>query len=218
MQQNHGLLIKLLDDEFTVHFSISFFVEFGKFMFSNDPLLRVLDRMGCGAIIVDGSGQFLLSNNVSETIISEYVEYEVSNESKLREGFKLLLSGSGHRFRIDSESWAVIPRKNRKPIAIYSIPLGNESDPYENSVVIIIDMEKTQGPSVEVLQRIFNLSPAEASIALLILEGKTPLEIASFKRLSQWTIRTQLAAIYNKTKTRRQSELVTLLLRISILP
>lgn len=187
-------------------------------MFSNDPLLRVLDRMGCGAIIVDGSGQFISFNNLSETIINEYVKYKASDEINLREGFKLLLSSSGNRFRVDSESWAVIARKDRKPIAIYSIPLGNEPDPYESSVVIIIDMEKAQGPSVEVLQRIFNLSLAEAKIALLILEGKTPLEIANFKGLSQWTIRTQLAAIYNKTKTRRQSELVTLLLRISILP
>ncbi|WP_081612766.1 helix-turn-helix transcriptional regulator [Methylobacterium sp. 88A] len=187
-------------------------------MLLDDPLLRILGRIGCGAISVDGAGHIIEWNMLSQIIIGEFIGTVISTEIELRDGLKELMNNSNHRFRIESESWVVIPRKGKKSIALYSIPTGKYKDEYVNAVIVILDMERTKGPKLEVLQKTFNLTLTEAKISLLIIEGKTPNEIASLRNISLWTIRTQLASIYNKTKTRRQAELVSLLLKVSILP
>lgn len=187
-------------------------------MTMNAPLLRILGRIGCGAVSVDGAGQLTGSNRLSEIIVGEFVGADIGTEIELRDGLKDLIASSNQRFRIDSESWIIVARKNRKSLVLYSIPTGNQKDEYESAVIIIVDMEKTPELNAEVLQRNFNLTLAEYQISLLIIDGKTPTEISKIRNISLWTIRTQLASIYSKTKTRRQSELVSLLLRLSILP
>ncbi|UUM29099.1 helix-turn-helix transcriptional regulator [Acinetobacter colistiniresistens] len=64
------------------------------------------------------------------------------------------------------------------------------------------------------LHAAFNLSPAEARVALLLLEGDLPKEIATKHQVHLDTIRKQLQSIYKKTSTSRQAELVKLLLNI----
>ncbi len=58
------------------------------------------------------------------------------------------------------------------------------------------------------LQQIFGLTPAEARLARLILEGRSPGDAAIQLRLSVSTIRTQLSAVLKKTGAQRQSDLV----------
>lgn len=67
---------------------------------------------------------------------------------------------------------------------------------------------------VHLLHTAFNLSPAEARVALLLLEGDLPKEIATKHQVHLDTIRKQLQSIYKKTSTSRQAELVKLLLNI----
>ncbi len=58
------------------------------------------------------------------------------------------------------------------------------------------------------LQQIFGLTPAEARLARLILEGRSPGDAAIQLQLSVSTIRTQLSAVLKKTGAQRQSDLV----------
>jgi DNA-binding CsgD family transcriptional regulator len=61
----------------------------------------------------------------------------------------------------------------------------------------------------------FDLTPAEAKLAVALVEGGNLRGIASVQRLSLETVRAQLKAIFVKTETHRQSELVALLLRVT---
>jgi DNA-binding CsgD family transcriptional regulator len=61
------------------------------------------------------------------------------------------------------------------------------------------------------LMRIFSLTPAEARLAALMVEGKS-LEAAAEKlAVKRETARNQLKAIFAKTETNRQGQLVALL-------
>jgi DNA-binding CsgD family transcriptional regulator len=51
-----------------------------------------------------------------------------------------------------------------------------------------------------------------------MLDGRSPTEIAGMLNLSKNTLKSQLASIYGKTGTSRQSQLVRLLLQISFDP
>ncbi len=65
-----------------------------------------------------------------------------------------------------------------------------------------------------VLAAAFDLSPAECRIALLLAEGLTQKEIAAHVGVQHDTVRKQLQSIFQKTATRRQPDLLRLLLNL----
>lgn len=66
----------------------------------------------------------------------------------------------------------------------------------------------------KVLAAAFDLSPAECRIALLLAEGLALKEIAAQVGVQHDTVRKQLQSIFQKTATRRQPELLRLLLNL----
>src|SRR5947208_2110656 len=66
--------------------------------------------------------------------------------------------------------------------------------------------------SIDRLRSHFGLTPAEARLALHLVTGETLRSAAAKLSISYETARTQLKNIFNKTKTRRQAELVILIL------
>lgn len=64
------------------------------------------------------------------------------------------------------------------------------------------------------LNAAFGLTPAESRVALSLLDGLLPKEIAQNYQVNLDTIRKQMSAIYRKTATNRQSDLVKLLLNM----
>lgn len=65
------------------------------------------------------------------------------------------------------------------------------------------------------LRELYGLSATEARIAAAIALGQTVEEIAAAKGVKEVTLRTQLRAVFQKTGTRRQAELVRLALAAS---
>ena len=70
-------------------------------------------------------------------------------------------------------------------------------------------------PSLKRLQELFDLTAAEARLAQLIACGDSVEEVAQTLCIKMTTARTQLAAIFAKTDTRRQAKLVAILSRIA---
>jgi DNA-binding CsgD family transcriptional regulator len=66
-----------------------------------------------------------------------------------------------------------------------------------------------------VLERLFELTPAEARLAWLVGAGCGLTEAAERLGVSPHTARTQLKCVFAKTATGRQSQLVRLLKRIA---
>ena len=64
------------------------------------------------------------------------------------------------------------------------------------------------------LYAVFGLTPAECRIATLLAEGLSLKQIADAQGTQHETVRKQLRAIYQKTSTNRQPELVRLLLHL----
>jgi hypothetical protein len=61
-------------------------------------------------------------------------------------------------------------------------------------------------------------NPFRDDFGTLLADGRSPTEIAEMLNLSKNTLKSQLASIYGKTGTSRQSQLVRLLLQISVDP
>jgi DNA-binding CsgD family transcriptional regulator len=83
-------------------------------------------------------------------------------------------------------------------------------------VVMILFYHPPSAPTIDssLLFAVFGLTPAEARIATLLAEGLSLKQIADVQGTQHDTVRKQLGAIYQKTSTNRQPELVRLLLHL----
>ncbi len=82
--------------------------------------------------------------------------------------------------------------------------------------VIISDPERQNLLPEKALRNLFGLAPAEARLAVRLARGDELRSAAAELNITYATARTQLAAIFRKTSTSRQGELIRLLL-ISVL-
>lgn len=62
----------------------------------------------------------------------------------------------------------------------------------------------------------YDLTPGEARVAVALAEGAAPEDIAKTYKVSISTVRSQLAAVFSKTGTSRQAELVSVLASLSM--
>jgi DNA-binding CsgD family transcriptional regulator len=70
----------------------------------------------------------------------------------------------------------------------------------------------TIDPSAETVQRLFAITAAEARLTLQLLQGRTLAQASEKLGISVETARTHLKHVLAKTGTRRQADLVRLML------
>ena len=82
-------------------------------------------------------------------------------------------------------------------------------------IVFVTDPHRLEIPTVEQLRRQFALTPAEARVTLAMMKGGSYKEVAASLCVSEETIRTQIRAIYAKTRTSDKAGLTRLVLSLS---
>jgi DNA-binding CsgD family transcriptional regulator len=85
------------------------------------------------------------------------------------------------------------------------------------ALVLVQGLATANGPAQQLLQHVYGLTPAEARLAMLILDGQSPGTVASVLQLSVTTVRSQLSAVLKKTGAQRQSDLVRRLAPLMLL-
>jgi DNA-binding CsgD family transcriptional regulator len=82
------------------------------------------------------------------------------------------------------------------------------------SCVLITDPEATTVPAGDLLHQLYRLTPAEIRVAERLAAGDPPKRIAITLNISTATAREHLRALYRKTETAGQADLLGLLLRL----
>jgi DNA-binding CsgD family transcriptional regulator/PAS domain-containing protein len=83
------------------------------------------------------------------------------------------------------------------------------------ALVCASDLNAPSRLSGDRLQALFGLSPAEVRVALALADGESPGAAAERFGVSFQTVRNQLTRIYEKSSTRGQADLVSLIWRVS---
>jgi len=93
---------------------------------------------------------------------------------------------------------------------------GDASAAEPHAVAALMFYHPRSAPAVDeqVLAEAFDLSPAECRIVHLLVEGHTQKEIAARVGVQHDTVRKQLQSIFQKTATRRQPDLLRLLMNL----
>ena len=94
---------------------------------------------------------------------------------------------------------------------LLAAPPGSEST--EAVVFVhIADPETGQLSATEMLETVYSLTPAEADLVRLLAGGHSLEAAAELRGVTMNTVRTQLKQVFAKTDTKRQAELVRLVL------
>ena len=97
---------------------------------------------------------------------------------------------------------------------IHKCQVGFEVLGEAKGVITLIDPDDCLELPQDLLQAAYGLTPAEARVAQRVACGENPEEIADRHQVSPGTVRMQLKSIFQKTNTKRQAQLVSLLARL----
>jgi DNA-binding CsgD family transcriptional regulator len=104
----------------------------------------------------------------------------------------------------------------RRPFALMVAPLldtpPGSSAGEAVTVAFLTDPDAGPVTTTEVLESLYSLTHAEAELVRLLSEGRSLEEVASARGVTMNTVRSQLKQVFSKTDTKRQGELVRLVL------
>jgi len=175
---------------------------------------KMLDRIGLGYVVLDEDKAIIGWNYVAKAALD--IRGEPGDLRKeITFAFKQLLSQAKCQISPATLCWIVIPHLGGRPVVVQE---ACDSIRDNQSVVFLLARDTRPKPNRLWLQKLFGLTGAETEVALSIACGQTLLEIAQNRNLSRTTVRSHLAALFAKTDTRRQSDLMALLINMAVLP
>ena len=190
---------------------------------------EALDHLSFGVVFLDHDGTLSLANRAAEAVLSAHdglglrrgrlVAIDTEDDERLAQGIGWALGTARGPFPASVGDIAIRRRSGRTAYALQILPVTLESaEPCllthhvgtRRAIVVVTDPEGQKKPPVALLQQMFGLTPAEASLAAEIGSGKPLSEIANERGISTGTARWHLKNVQAKTDTHRLAELVRL--------
>jgi DNA-binding CsgD family transcriptional regulator len=184
--------------------------------------VTALELVGAPAAFVGDQGTLLAANPRFQTLLGkDILDYRKSlrfPDSKVDGLYRAAL----HKVRADrtGRSIPMSSSETRTRGILHVVPIcGSARDIFTSggAILVVAGHSTTAGLSQELLQGLFDLTPAEARLARALMQGLTPAGAARKFALSEGTIRSQLKALFAKTGQSRQSELVRMLASFIVL-
>lgn len=184
-----------------------------------------LDQLPVGVILIGENGRPLLLNRVAQEIADSRDGLTVGREGlegptpAVTARVRAMVGESvltGSQKGVCAGGAISVPRPPpRQPLALLIAPLPLHDRFFEvraAAVVFVSDPERDSPAPVDVLRTLYGLTRAEARLAVVLAAGQTPQAAAEELGLSPHTVRSQLNSVLQKTDTRRQSDLMRLLM------
>lgn len=187
---------------------------------------ELLDAFPMGIILLTGSGRVLGTNRPAERILDHRDGLSLQGHrlratdpehtAELRDLVRSI-AANGASEPSDGRNAACLPRPSgRRPLQILVRRLKHAGDPGSKRrapvALFVTDPDEPVEIPTPRLRRIYGLTRAEARIASRIAAGLRPESVAEEVGVQVNTVRMHLKRIFAKTGTRRQSELVRVLL------
>ncbi len=112
-------------------------------------------------------------------------------------------------------SFPIAAREDHPAMVVHALPISGAANDIFNAADLLLAITpvlKEAKVDDGILAGLYDLTPAEASVAKEIGLGKSVDEVARLRDVSVGTIRAQLHSVFDKTGSKRQSELARLVL------
>lgn len=213
-----NLLIPHIQRAFRLHF------QFSQLKRRNHEFEAALNMLATGVIFLGAKGEVLLMNKRAEEFVrrkdglsfargrlSAQVRTESDRLQVLTDGAAQTGSGNG----LSAGGTILISREKGRPLSVTVAPLRDFNTNLSQrpaAVLFISDPDRTPELPADLLQRCYGLTPAEARLTMVLLEGHSLKEAADCCSVTYNTAKSQLKTIFSKTNVQRQAELIRLLL------
>jgi DNA-binding CsgD family transcriptional regulator len=184
---------------------------------------NALREVDLPAVAIDRRGNVLDVNSGVEHVFDESFGIKIgrlsTSDGKAQQLLDKLferLSSTGDKENFPAEP-ILVRRQKRTPVIIRVLPVPCAArTPFLGARAILTFTMCDQRPTVtaNTLAEVFGLTPAEGRLASIIAEGASPEQAAERLGVARETARNQLKAVFAKTRTHRQSELVALLAKL----
>jgi DNA-binding CsgD family transcriptional regulator len=190
-----------------------------------EGLLGGLAALDCAGLLVGRRGMVVGCNDKAERLLGRGLsirlgliaaDHPASNTALHRLIGSVVRPGPAHEAHATDP--IAVARPFGRPLIVHAAPVvGSAEDAFQaaKAILMIVDPDEHREPRAVVLRHAFGLTAAEADVALMLARGTDLDEIAAARGVSLGTIRQQLKAIFLKTETRRQAELVALVMRLA---
>ncbi|RWA69390.1 helix-turn-helix transcriptional regulator [Mesorhizobium sp.] len=187
-----------------------------------EAALDAFSASGMAAVMIGKDGVVLGMNGVAESLQARGLIVKGRHLASIDKGATERLNRALQTLLRDQSSVTsappvALPRTQGGPLIAYPVRLPHVS--YNSLapcqvIIILVDPDVQRQPPEIHLQATFHLTGAEARLASMMSTGE-PLEtVADRCRISYQTARNELKAVFSKTGTHRQAELVSLLTRL----
>lgn len=185
--------------------------------------IDALNTVAQPAVAIDRFGVVLAVNSAAGALFDDQLRIKGRRLHACDAAARAALDNLHDCLRVSSDLAAlscgpiVVRRRDKGPVVLRILPVPPAARvPFlgARALVTLTAIERRRGPPVALLAGVFGLTPAEARLASIIAEGRNPEDAAEELRISKSTARNHLKAIFAKTATRRQAELVALLSRL----
>jgi DNA-binding CsgD family transcriptional regulator len=184
---------------------------------------ETLALIGLPALVFDNLGKVLAANHLIEAL-TDQIRWRAQGRVSLKDsGADVLFQQAIATLDVEGAapvlSFASRGADAGAAMVAHVVPVrGLSRDIFVRCAGVLVMMPVTvsQAPPVELVQSLFDLTPAEARVARSLTTGETVETIASRGGVSQNTVRTHLRGVLEKTGCSRQAEVVSLLSGIAI--
>ncbi|TIS49136.1 helix-turn-helix transcriptional regulator [Mesorhizobium sp.] len=181
------------------------------------------DASGTAVVMMDQCGKVIRTNSAAEQLLGPDLQVSscrlVSAHRDATVAIQKSLWQLLHAVEPRSSTPPVaLPRAGRRPLLAYPMRLPavspNSLAPCQ-AVVVLLDPDARPRPPEAVLRSCFGLTASEARLARHVSSGEALEAAADELAISYETARNHLKAIFAKTDTHRQGDLIALLARIA---
>jgi DNA-binding CsgD family transcriptional regulator len=186
-------------------------------------IVNALNLVPLPAVAIDRNGFILEANKTAEAFFDRDIHIALRRFMLTDASAKRTFEAFLDRLRLVPDTVAlptepiVARRHGKPPIIIKILPIdGAARGPFlgARALLLLTELGAKPAPQEHLLVKAYGLTAAEARLASRMATGASLEEIAEEFEIARTTARNQLKAIFAKTGTHRQGELVALLARM----
>jgi DNA-binding CsgD family transcriptional regulator/PAS domain-containing protein len=218
-EANHVELYKLLTQR-----AVQINIKLARAELNHSASVETLNRLEQGILFVDLNAKIVFANKAAEKLFADRDlrqtkgRLQANSSAETATLHAVIAKCTATRNELQQSGFVSARRQpGRSPLSLLIAPLPMETSsglvtPQPMAVIFVNDPDKSNKPAAVQLRKKFGMTPAEAAFAVEISTGDGIQAAADRLSISRATARTHLSRIFDKTGTRRQAELVRVLL------
>lgn len=192
---------------------------------------EVLDRYHVAVLIVRDRGEVIVQNEAATRILEEADGLELDPHGRLRaqdpeqhrpllDTVRQCIETTEARAQTRGTEFTVPRSRGRSALLVEVSPLRDGKGELDRhlraALVCLIDPDRPDKISSHGMQELFHLTNAEAEVCRLLTEGHSAELIREQRGVSPNTLKTQLKALFTKTRCQNRAQLIRLALKVNI--